>query len=95
MMSSNLLICLFKHKVCAKEILIISLQPATNGKVVQIILQSCSFVFRGKDVGKDGLNTNLRQLHFYVDRKEHARKRILFSLSLGDLGRTCQHHSGV
>lgn len=55
-----------------------------NGKVVQIILQSCSFVFGGKDVGKDGLNTNLRQMHFYVDRKEHARKRILFSPSLGD-----------
>lgn len=51
-----------------------------NGKVVHIILQSCSFVLGGKDVGKDGLNMHLRQLHFYVDRKEQARKRIFFTI---------------
>lgn len=37
----------------------------------------------------------LRQLHFYVDSKEPARKQILFSPSLGDSGRTCQHHLGT
>lgn len=30
----------------------------------------------------------LRQLHFYVDSKEPARKQILFSPSLGDSGNT-------
>ena len=51
--------------------------------MVKTILKFSSFVFRGKDVA-DGLNMNLRQLYFYAYRKEHARRRILFSPPLGD-----------
>lgn len=51
--------------------------------MAKTILKFSSFVFRGKDVGDD-LNMNLRQLHFYVYRKEHADKRSLFSPPLGD-----------